>query len=238
MVTNIYFSNFDNLNEQNLLADLAEESIQAKGINCPYLPKNVLNEDPLYREATLNSFTKAYFIEMYIKDVQGFTGDGKFLSKFGLEIRDEITLCVSRRAFAREVGTDLFRPQEGDLIYIPLNKKCFQIKFVNHEALFYQLGGLYFYELTCEVFEYANETFATGLSYVDDRYNSLSTSDLGYELLDQSGNIITDEQGNPIITDEYVIDDITENAQNEEIVKEADVFLDFSEADPFGVGRL
>jgi hypothetical protein len=145
MSTNQYFPNYSFTAEQTLTQDLIDEAIQIHGYDVYYCPVTLVNEDDILREATLKTVSNAYSIEMYIRDVQGFTGDGKFLSKFGLEIRDEITFTVSKRRFANTVtgaDSDIIRPREGDVIYLPLNGKAFSIKFVDHEATFYQNGTL------------------------------------------------------------------------------------------------
>ena len=109
--------------------------------------------------------TKAYSIEMYIKSVDGFEGEGDLVSKFGLEIRDQIVFSVARRAFE---GLDIgVRPKEGDLIYFPLTEKLFQIMFVEHETPFYQTGALPTFDLTCELFTYSDEKIDTGVEEVD-----------------------------------------------------------------------
>ena len=106
---------------------------------------------------------------MYIKNIEGFAGEGDFLSKFNIQIRDQVTFSIARRVFEHEVGIyeGSIRPNEGDLIYLPLNRKLFEIKFVEHEAIFYQLGSLQLYDLKCELFEYNNEFIQTGIDNVD-----------------------------------------------------------------------
>ena len=98
-----------------------------------YIPRKLNNYDPVYGADDQSSYEQAIMIEMYIKSINGFSGDGSFLSKFGLEIRDQVVFSVAQRIFSEEVGTvtTQVRPNEGDLIYFPLNNKCFQIKFVN-----------------------------------------------------------------------------------------------------------
>ena len=102
---------------------------------------------------------------MYIKNVDGFDGEGDFISKFGLQIKDQITFTVSIRRFAELEAGD--RPNEGDLIYFPLNKHLFQIQFVEHESMFYTTGTLPVYDLKCETFAYNNETISTGIPEID-----------------------------------------------------------------------
>jgi hypothetical protein len=158
---------------------------------------------------------------MYIKNVDGFEGEGDFMSKFGLEIRDRITFTVSRRSFAGEILTqesNMVRPLEGDLIWFPLTRKMYKIMFVEHEAIFYQLGSLQTYDMTCELFEFNNETFDTGIPDIDQVYAELDV-DIGTAL--STSVALTDIQ-----------------AQNEEFETDGQSgILDFSEMDPFSEGN-
>lgn len=221
--------------EQQLIEDLVVESIKQYGIDAFYCPRTVIARDGVFREQTTAEFHNAFELEMYIVDVQGFTGDGKFLSKFGLEIRDELTFAISMRSFNSDVAaiTNQLRPNEGDVIYLPLNGKAFQIKFVDHETVFYQIGSLQFYTLVCEVFEYSNEIFETGNPTIDSRYQALSTDVAPYAILTEAGNPLTDENGNPLIDAAYSLEDVVSYAQNDEFQTDADEIMDWSEHDPF-----
>ena len=141
MPTNFYFNNFGSSQEQNLIEDLVIESIKIYGHEVWYCPRTIDNEEKIFKEDELASFNNAYSIEMYIKNVEGFEGEGDFLSKFGLQIRDRITFTVARRTFADEV-TGGTRPKEGDMIFFPLTSKGYVVRFVEHEAIFYQMGSL------------------------------------------------------------------------------------------------
>jgi len=177
--TNFYFNTLGHYGEQNLIEDLIVESIKIYGIDCYYMPRTIVNEDNLFGEDTLSKFEDAYPLEMYIKSVNGFEGDGTFLSKFGLEIRDEMVLSVAQRRFGEEISYDnttkeAGRPVEGDLIFFPLNNKIYEVKFVEHEVVFYQMGKLQTYDLTCELFEYSSERIDTGIQAIDaieDKYS-------------------------------------------------------------------
>tara|TARA_Y100000034_G_scaffold132853_1_gene196842 strand:- start:145 stop:1038 length:894 start_codon:yes stop_codon:yes gene_type:complete len=155
--------------ENNLIDDLTIESIQIYGHDMVYIPRVTVDRDTLFGEDILSKFTEANTIEMYIDTVDGFQGEGDFISKFGLEIRDSIDLVVSRKRFEEVLGHDekITRPREGDLIYFPLSKGLFEIKFVEHENPFYQLGRLYVYKLSCELFTYSQEEIDTGYDDVD-----------------------------------------------------------------------
>ena len=220
MATSFYFNNFGNSMEQNLIEDLVVESIKIYGIDLYYLPKRVVNRDTVFREEELATFNTAHPVEMYIKNVDGFEGEGDFMSKFGLEIRDRITFTVSRRSFASEVlinEADLVRPREGDLIWFPLNRKMYKIQFVEHEAIFYQLGSLQTWDMTCELFEYNNETFETGIPDIDQVYGLLDV-DIG-----------TANPEDIVLTDP--------NAMNQEFETDGLSILDFTEIDPFSEGN-
>lgn len=213
------------------------ESIRMYGHDLYYMPRSLDNKDEIYGEATTSSYNHAHFIDMYIKNTMGFKGQGDFLSKFGLQIRDEITFSVARRTFSEEVGAynDLVRPQEGDLIYFPLNKKIFVVKFVEHEAIFYQMGALQLYDIVCELFEYSGETFTTGIYEIDSLMGKYSTNMVDYSIDTESELNILDEDGYPIVREAFALDSGTSN--NEEIQQEANNVINWSELDPFSEGR-
>lgn len=167
MATNPYFNHFQNAPEQNLHQDLIIESIKNFGIDVYYLPRTLVNLDSLYLEDTISEFSNAYLIEMYVKSVDGFEGEGDFISRFGLEIRDQVTFSVARRRWDNLEILDYVRPKEGDLIFFPLNKKLYEIRFVEHESMFYQFGKLPIYDLTCELFQYDDQSIDTGIDDID-----------------------------------------------------------------------
>lgn len=169
MATNFYFNNFNNSQEQLLIESLIIESIKIYGHDLFYLPRTEVAKDSLYLQDDLSSFNAAYNIEMYVKNVEGFGGEGDLFSRFGVEIRDQVTFVVAQSVFNEEIQsqTSLIRPREGDLLFLPLNGKVFQIKFVEHEAVFYQMGSLQTYELTCELYEYSGERLNTGIDIID-----------------------------------------------------------------------
>jgi hypothetical protein len=244
LATNFFFNNFQASGEQTLIENLIIESIKIYGHDVYYIPRRRGSIDAIFNEDPTRSYTTAIPVEMYIKNIEGFAGEGDFLSKFNIQIRDQITFSLARRVFADEVGAateyadatqDRSRPLEGDLIFFPLNKKLFEIKFVEHEAIFYQLGALQMYDLKCELFEYSNEYFKTGISEIDRMSAEYSTSLDNFGILTESGWLITDEDSYPL----YQTADINENdplAMNDEIETEADAFVDFSERDPFSDG--
>ena len=126
MATNFYFNNFQASGEQNLLEDLIIEAIKIYGEDMYFIPRRIGNFDALYTADDQSVYDQSFLLEFYIKSVDGFSGDGNFMSKFGVEIRDQVVFSVAQRTFNQEVGiyTNQPRPNEGDLIYFPLNKKC------------------------------------------------------------------------------------------------------------------
>ena len=239
MSTNFFFNNFQSSQEQLLIDDLVIESIKIYGLDCFYLPKKLIDKDKIYGEDSLSEYNKAYMVEMYVKNVEGFAGEGAFLSKFNVEIRDQITLTIARRTFENEVQYFEFgytRPREGDLIFLPLNNKVFQIKFVEHEPVFYQMGSLQMYDLKCELFEYSNEIMNTGFPAIDDLESNYSTAMNTFAILTENNFEITMEDGYSLVNEEYDLEVQDVLSDNYDIETEADNFLNFTEADPFSEG--
>ena len=203
-----------------------------------YVPRNPISIDVIYGEDPLREYLHAVPVEMYIKNIEGFAGEGDFLSKFNIQIRDQITFSIARRVFADEVGTleTITRPREGDLVYLPLNKKLFEIKFVEHEAIFYQLGALQMYDLKCELFEYNNEYFETGIEDIDKLMNNFSHDLSVFAITTESGYKLTGEDEYAIVQELYDINENDALATNDELELEAESLLDFSERDPFSEG--
>ena len=215
MPTNLYFRNYDNFNEQNLLDDLVVESIRMYGIDVIYITRSY-TIDPLTNESRTSVFDQTFEFEAYVKSADGFEGEGDFMSKFGLEIRDSVTFSVAMRTFERYVTKEVStkpRPFEGDLIYFPLNKQLFEIKFTENEEVFYQMGALNTWELRCELMEYSNDIFQTGRSNIDNYFRSMDTS------------------ANTATLEALGLKDL--NSQNLDFETTADGIIDFSEIDPF-----
>jgi hypothetical protein len=177
----VYFTN-GTRDEQYLLEDLTIESIRIYGQDMYYIPRILVAKDNILGEDRLSQFRNAYPIEMYLESVSGFEGQGAFINKFGLMMEQSATLTVARRTWERFVGkhsdaTLPNRPAEGDLLYFPLTNGLFEIKFVEHQDPFYQLGKLYVYRLEVELFQYASEVIDTGISSLD-AFESLKTFDV------------------------------------------------------------
>ena len=164
MATNLYFNNVTSHAEQELINDLTSEVIQLHGMDVFYIPRTLIKEDPLLDEDVLSRFEVAYEIEMYIKETEGFGGEGDLVSKFGLDVRDEVIFTVHKDRF--ELATTKPKPLEGDLIFLPMSKGLFEIKFVEHEQPFYQAGKNYSFDITCELFQYSEEQFEKGVPEV------------------------------------------------------------------------
>lgn len=249
--TNVYINNFKASREQQLLEDLIIESIKMYGQDMIYLPREIVSLDELYTEDDQSKYTKAFPIEMYIKSVDGFQGDGVFLSKFGLEIRDQVTFTVAKRIFEEEVGTetDQFRPNEGDVIYFPLNAKLFVIRYVDYKPFFYQLGSLQTYDLICELFEYSGEIFDTGYDYIDEIQSKFSLVMEDYAVLSEDGKIILSENNKIITSEKYKLSEIVVESDNDHLIIEQqegtendqqysgnNSIIDWTYTDPFSEG--
>jgi hypothetical protein len=220
MATNVFFRNYDNVYEQNLIDDLVIESIQIYGIDVIYLSRTLEGVDRILNEDDMPLYENYYEFETYVRNVDSFEGEGDFLSKFGLQIRDQMTLTVAIRTFERFVtrnDQEKIRPLEGDIIWLPLNQKMYEIKYVEHESVFYQSGSLQVYDMRCELLEYSNQRFDTGRPEIDQYFDDMTT-------------VMTANTGVNTLTKLANTDPIADNLFFEQ---EADGIIDFSEIDPF-----
>ena len=271
MTTNKYFRPFTYAREQDVAEDLIIESIKIYGIDLKYMPRTIIGPDALLGEDPLSKFDDAIDIEMYIKNTQQFEGEGDFLSKFNLEIRDSITFVMARKRWEQvsnekvltEVGyniqmedantgawansvalrletgttegyqTTSSRPFEGDFIYFPLNKKLYEVKFVEHENIFYQHGKLYTYELRCELVDrITGVDLATGNTEIDAIETRYSQDILQYQFLYENDDVLQNEDGEYILQ-EYRVEEKTKTANNEIYFQKSFEYIDFSERNPF-----
>jgi hypothetical protein len=187
---NQHFSNPD----QTLIEDLIIEAIQICGVNVFYLPRNA-NPDKIYGEDPGAIFDSAIEIEMYFKNVMNWDGQGDFLSKFGLQIQDQGKLTVSMKRFRMETG--LFRPKEGDLIYLPkppLTDSLYVITYVEHEAIMHQLGKLQTWDIDLDLFNYSNQKIRTGKPELD-KFENLFAASMPLNLNSGTGNF---QVGEPV----------------------------------------
>jgi hypothetical protein len=271
MATNKYFRPFTYGREQDTAEDLVIESIKIYGLDVKYMPRTIVGPDALLGEDPLSKFEDAIDIEMYIKNTQQFEGEGDFLSKFNLEIRDQITFVMARKrweqvanekvltevgyniqlenantkAWANSIalrlengGTEGYqttspRPFEGDFVYFPLNKKLYEIKFVEHENIFYQHGKLYTYELTCELVDRMGAIdLNTGNTAIDSIESRYSQDILIYQIQNEDATNILAEDGGYMLQ-EYRIETQNTTANNEVFFTGSIDYLDFSERNPF-----
>ena len=171
MPTNVFF-NHAVQTEQHLYEDLVVESLRIYGHEVFYLPREIIEEDTIFNEDVQSRYGDAYSVEMYIENTEGYEGEGDLMSKFGVQVRDSATFVLSLRSWERFISLDgnlasSLRPNEGDLIYFPLSGSLFEIKFVEHEDPFYQVGKLFVFKLQCELFEYSGEDFDTDIARID-----------------------------------------------------------------------
>ena len=164
--------------EQRLVQDLINEQLKIYGVDVIYIPRKFVRKQTIIREISSSKFDDNFAIEAYINNYDGYTGQGDILTKFGMSLKDELSLVISRERFEDFISPFLddtdneeiilaSRPREGDLVYFPLGQRLFEVKFVEHEVNFYQLGKLYVYELKCELFEYEDEVIDTTVDEID-----------------------------------------------------------------------
>jgi len=155
-------------NEQRLIQELINEQLKIYGVEVTYIPRKFVRKETIIREVTTSKFDDNFAIEAYLANYEGYSGAGDILTKFGMNLKDELTLIISKERFEDFISPFLeamnddeivlsSRPREGDIVYFPLGRRLFEIKFVEHEQPFYQLGKTYVYELKCELFEYEDE---------------------------------------------------------------------------------
>lgn len=171
--------------EQNLIQDLINEQIRMYGVDIHYLPRQYATTKKVIREVIESKFTSAYPLEVYIENYDGYGESNVMLSKFGIQATNELTLTISKERFENYIGPLIqnipdiklsTRPREGDIIYFPLGKRLFEIKFVEHEQPFYQLQRTYVYTVKCELFRYEDEVIDTSIAEVDNTISGISTS--------------------------------------------------------------
>jgi hypothetical protein len=249
--------------EQNLIEDLIIESIKIYGVDAYYLPRTHVNLDRLFGEDASMKFDDALEMEMYVKSYEGFQGQEDFLSKFGLQIDEQITFVVAQKRFKQslkqcflteysynvvmEDGNELLqestydyesiiRPREGDLIWFPMAGYLYEVKFTENIENFFQLGKLYTYELRCERYEYSSEKLDTGITDIDNVEETFSqSSEFVAKLTSEDDTIILAEDGTYIVVDDNNIErqDVTADNQYLQSKIGEDDILDFSERNPF-----
>lgn len=174
MATNPYFS-YQVKSEQDLYEDIIIESLKFYGQDVYYIPRESMGYDKVWSDDIINKYDDTYKLEMYIENTEGFDGEGDLFTKFGIEIRDAATFVVARRRWKTEIASkrqsdedpNWYRPREGDLIYLPMSASMFQIMRVETEDPFFQISNLPVFKMSCELYEYSNEDFDTGIDAID-----------------------------------------------------------------------
>jgi hypothetical protein len=265
---NRYFNQYTQVaSEQTLVEDLIIESIKIYGHDVYYLPRTHVNLDLLYKEDASVLFDDALQLEVYLKTYDGYLGQNDFISKFGLQVDESLTFTVSQKRFKQilqsmimteynyniklEDGnllvtegsydySTMIRPREGDLIWFPMTKDLFEVKFVEPIEVLFQLGKLYTYELRCDKYEYSSEKLDTDVAEIDqiETDYSLSTDNMP-RLLNEDGDKLLNENGTMLLEEGEHIEERDDSGQNEYLqtkIEDEDV-VDFSETNPFSSVR-
>ena len=261
VVMNPYFQHGDgigNASEKYLYEDLIIEGLKIYGNLIYYMPREMVNRDLVLGEDVNSKFKNALPIEMYFETTEGFAGQQELINKFGLEIREDTTLVVSKRRFHNKVDTRVAltvpgRPNEGDILFFPLMNSFFEIQFVEDQEPFFQLGNLPVYKLKTTRFEYSSEKIDTGRSEIDIAEDRLSIDQLQHQLVQEDGTGFLLETTDTVLKNyDYLVleshvdvnlatqtRDYADNATYEAdagfgTASTADDILDFTERNPFG----
>jgi len=175
MPTSPYFPTYyqGHPGEQNLVQDLADEQIKLFGTDIYYLPRTILKDNTL-DDVIYSKYQDQFQVEMLLQNVEGFGETSEFISKFGIRITDEVKFIVSSRRWDEAEAqytptlTVAGRPNEGDLLYFPLTKDLYEIKFVERETPFYQFGKIQFFIMTAEIYEVGSDDISTGVAEIDE----------------------------------------------------------------------
>ena len=170
--------------EQNLMQELINEQLKIYGVEITYIPRKIVNRSTVFEELERSKFDDNFLLEAYVDTWDGYGGQGDIMTKFGMTLKDELTISISRERFEDFIAPFMeampddeiiidSRPREGDLVFFPLGNRLFEVKFVEHEDPFYQLGKNYVYKLQCELFEYEDEVIDTGVEEIDTKVEDL-----------------------------------------------------------------
>ena len=211
MAVNHYFqggNGIGNENEKRLHEDLIIEGLKIYGHDCYYLPRTLVNRDLILGEDSLSKFDDSYLLEMYMETTEGFAGEQEIINKFGLEIREDTTFMISKRRWQDQVDSAHTmivegRPNEGDIIYMPLMNSFFEIQFVQDQEPFFQLGNLPVYKLKVTRWEYSNERLDTGIDEIDSAETQYSLDQGLYQSSLESGTFGA-VLGSPVVTGDIV----------------------------------
>lgn len=263
MAVNHYFQGgqgIGNDSEKRLFENLIIEGLQIYGFDVFYLPRTLVNRDIILGEDTLSKFDDSHLIEMYMESNEGFAGEQELISKFGLEIREDTTFTLAKRRWndavdSRQTMIVEGRPNEGDILYVPLMNSFFEIQFVEDQEPFFQLGQLPVYQLKVTRWEYSSEQLNTGITDIDSAEDQYSLDQLNFQVeleegtLDDSTasyllleNDSADGKKQYFIDESYDLQTQSKYADNNDLDSEAgfdtasaaDDILDFTERNPFG----
>jgi hypothetical protein len=260
MPVNHYFQGGNGIGndaEKRLHEDLIIEGLKIYGQDCYYLPRTLVNHDLVLGEDVLSKFDDSYMVEMYIETTEGFQGEQELISKFGLEIRDDTTFVIAKRRWQNQVDNTATlikdgRPNEGDLIYVPLFNSFFEIQFVEDQEPFFQLGNLPVYKLRATKFEYSSEKIQGTIPQLNEAETNLSIDLLQNQLQLEDGSAMLLESTDTTLgnidhlilendtfnlaaqTRDYADNDTYESDAGFGTVSTDDDILDFTERNPFG----
>ena len=240
--------------EKRLYENLIIEGLKIYGQDVYYLPRTLVNRDLILGEDVASKFNAAYLAEMYMETTEGFAGQQEIINKFGLEIREDTTFMVSKRRWLDLVDDPATlivsgRPNEGDIIYMPLMNSFFEIQFVQDQEPFFQLGQLPVYKLVCTRWEYSSEELNTGVGTIDSAEDQYSLDMLAHQftLENEVGSLQLENDSasgdaNYLLLETYDLQTQSNYAQNNDLDAQAgfdtssttDDILDFTERNPFG----
>jgi len=257
MPVNHYFQGGNGIGgeqEKRLYEDLIVEGLKIYGHDVYYLPRTIVNKDLVLGEDVASKFDSAQLIEMYMETTEGFAGEQELINKFGLEIREDTTFMVAKRTFDNFVDDNTAlvvegRPNEGDIIYMPLMNSFFEIQFVEDQEPFFQLGQLPVYKLRVTRWEYSSERLDTGVTDIDSAEDQYSLDQLAHQMTleAETGSLLLENdsasgENNYFLLETYAIQTQSPYADNIDLDNEAgfdtssvtDDILDFTERNPFG----
>ena len=257
MPVNHYFQDgkgIGNQSEKGLYEDLIIEGLKIYGQDVYYLPRTLVNRDLILGEDMLSKFSSALLLEAYMETTEGFAGEQEIVNKFGLEIREDTTFMIAKRRFDEAVDEKATlvaegRPNEGDIIYMPLMNSFFEIQFVQDQEPFFQLGQLPVYKLVCTRWEYSSERLDTGVGTIDSAEDQYSLDQLNHQfsLENETGSLLLENDSvsgdsNYLLLETYALQTQSAYANNNDLDTAAgfdtssttDDILDFTERNPFG----
>jgi hypothetical protein len=243
MPTNFYFQSgipMGKRSESLLHEDLIIECLKIYGFDCYYIPRVAVNRDLILNEDPTNKYEDAFPLEAYLENTTGFGGTD-LLSKFGVEIQDTATFIIARRRWEQSVGRKkasvlVNRPAEGDLLYFPVTKSFFEIKYVEVKDPFFQVGKLYVYKLECELFQYSHENINTEIREIDEIEDKINqgVDVFALELEDSTPFLLETDRPSELLIETFDINTTDKNAQNDDFDTNISDILDFTERNPFG----